>query len=95
IIWAIGGWWQYLYTGDREFLELAFTATRNTITHFEATELFPPSDPKPEIKIPISKDERHEQNFDGQLRGGFDHHRLLRRHVPAGRRDAAASSGSE
>ncbi|MFA5204534.1 MAG: amylo-alpha-1,6-glucosidase [Lentisphaeria bacterium] len=38
IIWAIGGWWQYLYTGDREFLELAFTATRNTITHFEATE---------------------------------------------------------
>ena len=38
IIWAIGGWWHYLYTGDREFLQLAFTATRNTLTLFEETE---------------------------------------------------------
>lgn len=38
IIWSIGAWSYYLYTGDREFLSLAFDATRNSLTYFEETE---------------------------------------------------------
>jgi len=38
IIWTIGAWAQYLYTGDRSFLELALDATRNSLAHLEATE---------------------------------------------------------
>ena len=38
IIWTTGAWYQYLYTGDREFLEMAYNATINSLTYFEETE---------------------------------------------------------
>ena len=38
IIWTIGAWWQYLYTGDKEFLALALEATRNSLALLESTE---------------------------------------------------------
>jgi glycogen debranching enzyme len=38
IIWATGAWAYYCYSGDREFLATAFTAIRNSLAHFEATE---------------------------------------------------------
>lgn len=38
IIWAIGAWWHYLYSGDMEFLETAYQAITNTIDFFEFTE---------------------------------------------------------
>lgn len=38
IIWTIGAWAYYQYIGEINFLRLAFTATRNTIQLFEATE---------------------------------------------------------
>ena len=38
IIWTIGAWHQYLYTGDREFLEMAYNATVNSLAYFEETE---------------------------------------------------------
>ncbi len=38
IIWSIGAWWYYLYTGDRDFLRLAHEATKNSIAFFEETE---------------------------------------------------------
>lgn len=38
IIWTIGAWWYYIYTGDREFLKMAFEAVTNSLAHFEATE---------------------------------------------------------
>ncbi len=41
IIWVTGAWAYYLYTGDRDMLALAFEATRNSLAHFEATELNP------------------------------------------------------
>lgn len=41
IIWITGAWWHYLYTGDREFLELAFHVAKNTLDYFEATEFDP------------------------------------------------------
>jgi hypothetical protein len=38
IIWAIGAWWQYLYTGDRDLLKTAFAAVKNSLKYFEETE---------------------------------------------------------
>ncbi len=38
IIWTTGAWWQYIYTGDREFLAMAYEAVVNSLEHFEATE---------------------------------------------------------
>lgn len=38
IIWSIGAWWFYLYTGDKDFLKLAHQATINTLRYFENTE---------------------------------------------------------
>lgn len=38
IIWTIGAWWQYLYTGDKEFLAMAYEAICNSIEYFEDTE---------------------------------------------------------
>jgi hypothetical protein len=41
IVWATGAWHHYLYTRDREFLCLAFEATRNSLAYFEQTEFDP------------------------------------------------------
>jgi glycogen debranching enzyme len=41
VIWALGAWWHYIYTGDREFLEFALKVTHTTLTFFEATEFDP------------------------------------------------------
>lgn len=41
IIWALGAWALYLYTGDRAFLALAFDATRRTLARLEVTERDP------------------------------------------------------
>lgn len=41
IIWVTGAWYQYLYTGDCEFLEIAYNATVNSLEYFEATEFNP------------------------------------------------------
>lgn len=38
IIWTIGAWWQYLYTGDKVFLAEAYEATRNSLAYFEQNE---------------------------------------------------------
>lgn len=38
VIWIIGAWQYYLFTGDKEFLKLAYTAGKNTITLKEAEE---------------------------------------------------------
>ena len=38
IIWTTGAWQQYLYTGDREFLKMAYNATVNSLACFEETE---------------------------------------------------------
>ena len=38
IIWVIGAWRYYLYTGDKEFLEIALKATENSLKYFEDTE---------------------------------------------------------
>ncbi len=38
IIWTVGAWYQYLYSGDREFLTLALDAVRNSLCFFEETE---------------------------------------------------------
>ena len=38
IIWALGAWNYYLYTGDREFLSLAFEASRKTLRELERDE---------------------------------------------------------
>ncbi len=38
VIWVIGAWWQYLYTGDKEFLYIAFKAIKNTLEFFESAE---------------------------------------------------------
>lgn len=37
IIWAVGAWYQYLYTGDRVFLIKAYDAITATLLHFEKT----------------------------------------------------------
>jgi hypothetical protein len=41
IVWATGAWAYYLCAGDRDFLELAFAATRNSLAYFERTEFDP------------------------------------------------------
>ena len=41
VVWAPGAWSLYLTTGDRDFLALALEATRNSLAHFERTELDP------------------------------------------------------
>jgi len=38
IIWAHGAWQYHLYTGDRSFLEIAFSAVKNSLKFFEETE---------------------------------------------------------
>lgn len=38
IIWTTGAWNQYLYTGEKEFLEMAYNATVNSLAYFEETE---------------------------------------------------------
>ena len=38
MVWAAGAWNHYLYTGDREFLETAVRAVKNSLQFFEATE---------------------------------------------------------
>jgi glycogen debranching enzyme len=38
IIWVLGAWNYYLYTGDRPFLELAHQAAVNSLAYFERTE---------------------------------------------------------
>ena len=38
IIWTLGAWSFYLFTGDREFLALALDAAANTMRSLEATE---------------------------------------------------------
>ncbi len=38
IIWAIGSWYQYLYTGDKDFLANAYEAVCNSLKFFEETE---------------------------------------------------------
>ena len=39
IIWCTGAWSHYLATGNRQFLEIAYEVTRNSIQFFEKTEL--------------------------------------------------------
>ncbi len=41
IVWAIGAWSQYLYTGDKAFLSTAFDAVKNTLVYLEETEFDP------------------------------------------------------
>jgi mannosylglycerate hydrolase MGH1-like protein len=41
LIWALGAWWLYLFTGDREFLTLALDASKNTLASLEETEFDP------------------------------------------------------
>jgi glycogen debranching enzyme len=41
IIWAVGAWWQYLYSGDLAFLSSALEAVRNSLAYLEATEFDP------------------------------------------------------
>ncbi len=38
IVWVTGAWHHYLYTGDRQFLKLAFQASRDSLAYFERTE---------------------------------------------------------
>lgn len=38
IIWTTGAWNQYLYTGDLEFLKMAYNATINSLAYYEETE---------------------------------------------------------
>lgn len=38
IIWTLGAWWQYLFTGDTQFLKLAHEAAGNSLRFFEETE---------------------------------------------------------
>ena len=38
VIWTIGAWAQYLYTGDKAFLALALDAVRNSLIYFESAE---------------------------------------------------------
>ena len=38
IIWTTGAWSYYLFTGDKEFLKIAFDATCNSLEYLEKTE---------------------------------------------------------
>ncbi len=42
IIWVTGAWNHYLVTGDKQFLELAYKATINSLQYFERTEFNKP-----------------------------------------------------
>lgn len=44
IIWTLGAWWLYLFTGDRELLALGLEAARSTVASLEETELDPELD---------------------------------------------------
>jgi glycogen debranching enzyme len=39
IVWATGAWNHYLYTGDKDFLVIAFEGVKNSLRYFEETEL--------------------------------------------------------
>lgn len=41
IIWCIGAWYYYLYTGNKEFLKLALESVRNSLECFESSEFDP------------------------------------------------------
>jgi hypothetical protein len=41
VIWVTGAWHHYLYTGDQEFLKLAFTASKGSLAYYERTEFNP------------------------------------------------------
>ena len=41
VVWATGAWHHRLCTGDRGFLEIAFSAVRGSLAHLEDTELDP------------------------------------------------------
>ncbi len=38
IIWTIGAWWYYLYTGDFDFLKISYEAVVNSLEYLESTE---------------------------------------------------------
>ena len=38
VIWAVGAWYQYLYTGDLEFLKTAYEIVKKTLAVFEENE---------------------------------------------------------
>lgn len=38
IIWTIGAWQYYVYTGDMDFLSIAYEAVENSLEYFENTE---------------------------------------------------------
>ncbi|WP_162304383.1 MGH1-like glycoside hydrolase domain-containing protein [Maribellus luteus] len=38
VVWITGAWNHYLYTGDREFLKLAFEASNNSLVYLEKQE---------------------------------------------------------
>lgn len=41
ILWSVGAWSYFLYTGDREFLALALEAVQNSLERFEVEEYDP------------------------------------------------------
>lgn len=41
IIWTVGAWWYYLYSGDRDFLAVSYEAVDNSLKYFEDTEYNP------------------------------------------------------
>ncbi len=41
IIWSIGAWYYFLYTGDQKFLALSLQATQNSLARFEDEEFDP------------------------------------------------------
>jgi glycogen debranching enzyme len=41
IVWAVGAWTQYLYTGDKAFLLTAHDAVKNSLAYLEETEFDP------------------------------------------------------
>lgn len=41
IIWTVGAWKQYVYTGDKDFLKTAYEAVKNSLKFFENTEFDP------------------------------------------------------
>ena len=38
IIWTVGAWEYFVYTGDKDFLSIAYEAVENSLEHFENTE---------------------------------------------------------
>jgi len=41
IIWSIGAWWQYVYTGNRDFLTQAYEVIKKTLKRYENREYNP------------------------------------------------------